>query len=504
MKSVLAKRQLHLGAGLIILFILALSGQIAWKDRNAVWARAQQAAQNVRTLLANDIGRDIERLDSSLKGVMQALRNEDIWQVIPELRHRILFAGVTTTPSYPIIVLNELGDIVEDSEGVVPRTGNFADRDYFQVHKKNPNVGAYLSRPFMSRLYKSYHIVLSRRLSHPDGSFAGIAGISIPLATLSQRLTDLDLGRGGTVTLLRDDGIVLMRKPHDEDMIGKDVGKTENFRQVSREKSGTFEGTAAIDGVRRIFSFSHLDPYPLVLNVAYSAEDVFDKWWQGALLHIALTLVLCLAVAVLLYLFERELALRKRAQAKLARLARIDALTELPNRRAFDESFEREWRRALRTRSVLSLLYVDADSFKSYNDRYGHAQGDKLLHALARSLEGLLRRPGDFVARYGGEEFLILLPDTDEANAFEMGEKVRKAVMDMKVPHEKSAFGIATVSVGVATVRPGDGGDWGALLQAADSALYQAKNAGRNRTYGPVPAQAASAPTPAGAVEEAV
>lgn len=484
--------------------ILVLSGQIAWKDRNAVWERARQSAQNVRVLLANDIGRDIERLDSSLKGVIQTLRNEDIWQVIPELRHRILFAGVTTTPAHPIIILNERGDIIEDSEGVVPRVGNFADRDYFQVHKKNPNIGAYLSRPFMSRLYKSYHIVLSRRLSHPDGSFAGIAGISIPLASLSQRLADLNLGRGGTVTLLRDDGIVLMRKPHIDDMIGKDVGKSGNFQRVSREKSGIFEGEAAVDGVRRIFSFSHLDPYPLVLNVAYSAEDVFDKWQQGALLHITVTLVLCLAVVVLLYLFERELALRKKAQAKLARLARVDALTELPNRRAFDEFFEREWRRAMRTHSVLSLLYVDADSFKTYNDRYGHAQGDKLLHALARSLEGLLRRPGDFAARYGGEEFLILLPDTDEASAFAMGEKVRKAVMDLKAPHEKSSFGIATVSVGVATVRPRTGDERTSLLQAADSALYQAKNAGRNRTYGPVSTQAASASTPAGVVNETV
>ena len=481
MKSLLARHQLHLGAGLIILFILLLSGQIAWKDRNAFWEKAQQSAQNVRILLANDIGRDIERLDSSLKGVMQTLRNEEIWQVIPELRHRILFAGVTTTPTYPIIVLNELGDIVEDSEGIVPRTGNFADRDYFQVHRKNPNVGAYLSRPFMSRLYKSYHIVLSRRLSHSDGSFAGIAGISIPLASLSQRLTGLDIGRNGTVTLLRDDGIVLMRKPYDVGMIGKDVGRTDNFQTLSREKSGTFEGAAAIDGVQRIFSFSHIDPYPLILNVAYSVEDVFDKWQQGALLQIAVTLVLCLAVAVLLYLFERELALRKKAQAQLAQLARIDALTGLPNRRAFDEFFEREWRRAMRTRSLLSLLYVDADGFKTYNDRYGHAQGDKLLHALARSLEGLLRRPGDFAARYGGEEFLILLPDTDEASAFAMAEKVRNAVLDMKAPHEKSPFGIATVSIGVATVGPREGDERASLLQAADHALYQAKDAGRNR-----------------------
>ena len=133
---------------------------------------------------------------------------------------------------------------------------------------------------------------------------------------------------------------------------------------------------------------------------------------------------------------------------------------------------------------------MDADYFKKYNDRYGHGHGDELLFALSQTLKVSLSRPRDLVARYGGEEFVALLPETDKAGALAIAETIRRAVIDLAIPHEQSSFGRVTISIGVATAFPsvgGAGGDASSLIQAADGALYQAKEAGRNCVREPNP-----------------
>lgn len=171
---------------------------------------------------------------------------------------------------------------------------------------------------------------------------------------------------------------------------------------------------------------------------------------------------------------------RKENEEEVRWAAHHDALTGLPNRRAFEEVFEQEWRQAIRSGEPLSVLFVDADCFKQYNDRYGHAAGDDLLRTIGRTLEAQFRRPRDIAARYGGEEFVILLPDTDAAGALQRAEAMRKAVQALGVPHSEERGGIATVSIGVATVHATHGGDRLGFLEAADAALYEAKAAGRN------------------------
>ncbi|WP_162559334.1 GGDEF domain-containing protein [Microvirga sp. 17 mud 1-3] len=155
-------------------------------------------------------------------------------------------------------------------------------------------------------------------------------------------------------------------------------------------------------------------------------------------------------------------------------------MTGLPNRRAFDETFEREWRQAIRSGSSLSLLYIDADLFKMYNDSCGHRMGDDLLRALAGTLTASIRRPHDLAARYGGEEFAVLLPETDRNGALSVAETIRQAVLAMGIRHDQSPHNVATISVGVASIRPSSGMLRSALLEAADDALYRAKAEGRN------------------------
>lgn len=170
-----------------------------------------------------------------------------------------------------------------------------------------------------------------------------------------------------------------------------------------------------------------------------------------------------------------------RQRKMLETLAGRDCLTEIDNRRRFEEVLEREWRRAGRGTGPMSLAIIDVDYFKQYNDHYGHARGDQALKAVAKALSGGPHRSADFVARYGGEEFVMLFPGTSATGARELAETVRRAVETLCIPHEYSAIAPhLTVSIGGATrvdfETPGL-----ALIEAADSMLYRAKAEGRNR-----------------------
>jgi len=171
-----------------------------------------------------------------------------------------------------------------------------------------------------------------------------------------------------------------------------------------------------------------------------------------------------------------------RQRRMLERLANIDGLTELANRRRFDELYAVEWQRAQRNGRPLSLALLDIDAFKQYNDHYGHPAGDRALRAVARAAGAGLRRPADLAARYGGEEVVLLLPDTDAVQARHVVAAILAAIFELQIPHAGS--GVApclTVSVGGATLG-GNGEESAAdLFEAADVALYRAKHGGRNR-----------------------
>jgi diguanylate cyclase (GGDEF)-like protein len=165
----------------------------------------------------------------------------------------------------------------------------------------------------------------------------------------------------------------------------------------------------------------------------------------------------------------------------LEKLAMLDSLTEIPNRRRFTQVYEQEWRRGLRNRQPLSLVMIDVDLFKAYNDAHGHAAGDLALYRVAQALEAAVRRPGDFVARYGGEEFVLLLPEADAAGARMLAEQARRGVEALHIPHVASPHGWLTISLGGTTLVPDEIHAESDLFLRADASLYEAKRQGRNR-----------------------
>jgi diguanylate cyclase (GGDEF)-like protein len=482
MKRSFSDIHLNLIAGVIALGILALSVHTLWHDWQRAWRDMDQSSSNLLTAISRDLGGNIRLLDLSLKGVVNDLGDRGLEQLSPAIRHRMLFDRAATASFMgSVLVLNEAGEVIADAESVVPRSANFAERDYFTAHKERADLGLYLSRPYKSRLRNGdYSIAISRRLSHPDGRFAGVVMGAISLTKVHALFKDLNLGFEGAINLFRDDGILLMRTPYSESEINRDMSSAPNTGRFVREGSGSFEGKSAVDGVTRLYTFARVDGLPLILSVSLSVNEVFAGWKQKATIQSVLTALLCAAVVSLTFLFQRELSRRTRAETKLRRLARTDDLTGLPNRRAFRENFEREWRQSVRSGSWLSLLFVDGDFFKAYNDHYGHGAGDDLLCAIANTLNANIRRPRDTAARYGGEEFTVLLPETDEAGARVIAENIRQAIMAMGIFHQRSPYHIVTVSIGIASARPSRGSTGAELLESADIALYQAKGAGRN------------------------
>ncbi len=172
----------------------------------------------------------------------------------------------------------------------------------------------------------------------------------------------------------------------------------------------------------------------------------------------------------------------QRANAALQRQATLDGLTQIANRRRFDEYLGQEWKRMKREQYMLSMIMCDIDYFKLYNDGYGHQQGDKCLKRVAKLIDSALKRPADFVARYGGEEFAVILPNTDAKGALHIAELIRDEIVKSKILHEYTKVNqCVTLSLGVSTTAPDQLLSKETLIQNADMALYKAKEQGRNQ-----------------------
>jgi diguanylate cyclase (GGDEF)-like protein len=185
--------------------------------------------------------------------------------------------------------------------------------------------------------------------------------------------------------------------------------------------------------------------------------------------------------AELMRLVEVRTSQLQQANDHLQRLSYVDALTGIANRRHFEEILEVEWRRAFRVRTPMTLLMLDIDAFKLYNDAFGHRAGDACLTRVAKVLDESVKRAGDLMARYGGEEFAAVLAATDEAGGAEVAERLRAAVEQLAIKRGDDPTKVVTISIGVAAGIPGEVSTLETLLSAADQALYEAKRAGRNR-----------------------
>ncbi len=450
------------------------------------WNSAGAFASNVKALISLDLARTIELYDLSLKAAAEGFADPDLRALPVRVRRMALFDQSANAPGLGAIsIYDSTGALVADSRMERVPSDNAAGRDYFSVHAA-ASAGLYFSHPFQSHLHDDvWTVALSRRISNADGSFAGVVVGTLKLSYFVRLFGAVDMPAESVITLVQADGTILMRSRLMD--IGRDLNRSQTYRDMMSLHAGEFVRVSQVDYINRLYHFGPVDHLPLLLVVGLPVSD-FLATWRWRMVFIALGFaILSGFIGLLAVALGRELHRRTLAEGALLELAATDGMTGLANRRHFDEVLEREWARAAREGSSVALLMVDHDFFKAYNDNYGHLQGDEALKAVARLMRTAMRRPADLVARYGGEEFAILMPETDLAGAIQVAETLRLAVSGLAWGHVRSPFGHLTVSVGVAACRPTAARHRLSLVKAADAALYQAKDLGRNQVVADEP-----------------
>ncbi|MCR4540799.1 sensor domain-containing diguanylate cyclase [Pseudomonas sp. 18.1.10] len=474
---------LLLGSGLTVALIMVIVAALLIREHASTLQAAKRATTNITQLINADVLRNVELYDLALQGLIAATTRKDLAQVPADIRHLVQFDQSTAAPfKGEVLLLDANGAVVADSSTLWPSPRNFAHRDYFQVHQNNAQAGLFISRPFKIRCAcdQVWRIAFSRRVSGPDGEFAGVAVATMRLAYFDQLFNRLTIGNGSTVNLMNTQGILLAQQPLlEREMIDKDLSDRPNFKRMLREGEGSFRAISSMSGKERLYTFSNVGELPLIVVVALSSEDVFAPWERAALLTAGATGVLCIGLLWLTWMLRRELRRRYRTERVLSELAATDALTGLANRRILDERLRLEWDRAQRSAEPLTLLMIDVDHFKAFNDRHGHHGGDEALRSVAQVIGTNIRRPADLAARYGGEEFAVVLPHTDAKGAEVIAEHIRSSIEHL--PRVAGDARPITVSIGLSTWDKRSRLSLEALLLSADQALYEAKHTGRNR-----------------------
>jgi diguanylate cyclase (GGDEF)-like protein len=465
------------------MLIIAIVAVLLIREHANTLEAAQRTASNITQLIDTDVARNVELYDMALKGLIAATGRTDLQGISADIRHLVLFDRSAAAPfKGDILLLDARGEVMADSSLITPKTGNFADRDYFQAHRDNPEIGLYISRPFIARCVcdDQWRIAFSRRISGPDGRFQGVAVASMRLSYFRQLFSGLNIGNNSTINLINQQGILLAQQPLlESDMIDKDLSQRPNVSRMLKEREGSFRGVSSVDHQSRLYTFSTVGNLPLIVAVALSTDEIFAQWKRAALLISLATGVLCIGLLWLSWMLSKELSRRHHAEQVLSELAATDALTGLANRRTLDQRLHLEWDRAQRSAEPLTLLMIDVDHFKAFNDRHGHHGGDAALRTVAQVIEDNIRRPADLAARYGGEEFAVVLPHTDAKGAWVIAEHIRSSVEQL--PQVAGAERSITVSIGMSTWDKRSRASLEALLLSADQALYEAKHTGRNR-----------------------
>lgn len=594
--------------------ILALSAWREWEARQIVQTNAQGDLANLARSLNQHAEDTFELADTILIGLVDRLETAGLGPPAIDRIQAFLQQRKHNSPRIRgIFVYDGTGRWLATTEQVNLAGLNNSDRDYFQHHRASDDRGTFIGRPVKSRSGGQWIITASRRINHPDGSFAGVALTTIDVAYFTRFYEQFDVGENGSITLLTADGILLARsRDHEGAFIGRDMSNAPLFtRPHERGEAKAYQFISPIDGVERLSFYKRSGRYPIMVLATEALSDVLATWRRLASVRMIVVLGLTTVIGLFGFVLVRQLLQRQRLAAaliakeadfrllaeqssdmvtrigfderiryvspscarvvgwdqakllgtpalagvnaedlprveatvaalkngeaeearityrtrhrdrhetwlesalrvtrapdtgaidgvvaisrdvtaqkdmqdRLATLATTDGLTGLANRRVFDERLASEWARATRENTSLSLLLIDVDRFKAFNDQYGHQAGDGCLRALGRILGEQARRPADLAARYGGEEFALLLPNTDVDGCAEVGERVREAIRELGMLHAQNLPSkVVTVSLGGATNLPAQcSTDWTALVAAADRALYGAKGSGRDR-----------------------
>jgi len=485
------KNYLAVALCIAVLMVMAISASTLYQSYQQTRQSAVSNASNVTLISQRAISRNLEILSLSLDTLAYRFQHPLSARRLNEAQRYAYLFGSTTNVSHIAVmaVLDAEGKVqISSRQGHSKGAAHYADRPFFTAHRDAPDVGLYVSRPMPSSLGNEPQVVmLSKRLSNEDGSFAGVVVMALRLAYFRELFEGLALGVDGIISLYSDEGIAYMRVPYRETIIGRDISQSANFQRIRTmlaEEEGSFFALATNDGIKRLYTFRRIPGSPLIVFVGYAEEAIFKTWRKTFYAVLVSLAIFCLLTVWLLLHVRQELRRRLAAERMLEALARTDGLTGLLNRRALDEALQATWERCQRNLGgSFSVLFIDVDYFKAYNDTYGHKLGDTALKEVAGTVAGKLPRQTDCAGRYGGEEFVVLLEQTDLEGAQMMALRLCDAVRERQITHTSSPLGVVTISVGVAVLERDHHRRMEDVLNAADAALYRAKQDGRDRVH---------------------
>ncbi|KAB7770203.1 diguanylate cyclase [Xanthomonas maliensis] len=468
-------------------WISLLGSQVWWareEYRNTL-REAQNRALSLANALAQHTGDTLTIADAVLSGLVARVEQDQSTASATAMHNFLVAEAQRSDRLHGIFIYAADGRWLSSSLDGTPRYYNNADRAYFRYHREHRDALSFIGPPVRSRSDGSWVMTVSRRLNAANGEFAGVVLVAIQLRYFQDDFARFRIGHQGTIILVNDDGTLLVRVPDRPGVIGSSLSGSPLYAAMRTQQQGTTRYRSPFDDVERISGFVPARPFPLTVLTGIALDDALANWRQSTRHRIeiaALGCVLLLAVGLWLDLQLRRM---HREEVRLTDEANRDALTGVGNRRALDIGLAQALADAAANQRPLSLLLIDVDHFKRYNDTYGHPAGDHCLRLVAGAIVGSGRRE-DLVARYGGEEFGVVLPQADRAAAAARALAIRDAVAQLAVPHQSSPTrDRVTVSVGHATWLPDQNAMNGeGLICAADAALYRAKQQGRDRIEG--------------------
>lgn len=457
----------------------------------------------------------------SIRNAQINIRNEIIdGQVHQEergvyVRKRLQGFAESISSVWIMMVLDKHGTVIEATDSWLLGR-NLSEHEYYQKAKQGPDLDRfYISPPFKNEI-NTLTIATTTMLPDLEGRFDGAIVTVLDPHTIVGLLESVLYADDVRASIAYGEGMLFLLVPEHQEKLAVEssVLQPVYLQHLSAGELLTVqEASIASERDQRVLALHTVNPpelymdMGLLVSVSRDAQTLYSHHYNDAYLNIGLYAALATISIPGLFLSQRrrnfvrliaeqaeqtlhvknlELEqLNQQLQDKseyLRSLAFVDGLTQVANRRRFDRVLGAIWTRYTRDNLPLSLLMIDLDFFKQYNDFYGHQKGDACLQAIANTLKQALPRSQDLVARYGGEEFVCLLPNTDLQEAQVIAQRLSDAVAQLGIAHEKSTVSSrVTVSIGIATLIPTLTMDKQTLLQAADKALYAAKQSGRNR-----------------------
>ena len=475
----------------VIVAFLAVESWRTWRDYRYAFSSAHNSVTNLARATAQHAEDAIRQVDVLTAALSERIEGDGLQNINVRRIHRLLVQQARIMPQlHGLFVYGADGQWIVTDKDVTPETANNADRDYFQYHRTHEERDVRIGKVVRSKSTNDLIIPISRRLNNPDGSFAGVLLGTVKVSYFVDYYGDFRIDDKGALVLAMRDGTILVRRPFIASVIGQSLAGSEIFkRHLPASNEGVAEVRAVVDDTERLYGYRALTTYPLVAEAGFSRESIVAPWWRDVLktgfVLIFLTAVLTGFGLIVLSQLRQRMAMEREirhAHQAMRDMALTDSLTGLGNRRRLDTALADEVRLAKRQGTALSLIMLDVDYFKRYNDAYGHAAGDDCLSAVGGALQQAAKRPGDLAVRYGGEEFTVLLPNTDRAGAIRVAEDILHAIRSLDIEHSAHPLGKVTASAGITTCLPGSEDVTPAsLLKSADTRLYSAKQSGRNR-----------------------